>query len=152
MKMKKGIIVILAVAIIGAIAVSAKSKSSDNPAPSNSASAGTSQNTVNADSTSQTNETSYKDGTYTGDSEGTSYGAVQVSVVISGGKITDVNFLQMPQDRGRSTEITNFSEPLLKNETIKGQSANIDFVTGATVTSSGYQMSLQAALDKAVVS
>ena len=41
---------------------------------------------------------------------------------------------------------------MLKQETISAQSANIDTVSGATVTSDGYLQSLQAALDAAHLS
>ena len=39
--------------------------------------------------------------------------------------------------------------PILINESLGAQSANIDMVSGATVTSEGYVQSLQAALDEA---
>ena len=94
----------------------------------------------------------YKDGTYNDQSEDTPYGIVQVAVVVSGGKITDIKFLQMPYDLGHSQQVTSYAEPYLKDETIQRQSANIDFVSGASTTSEAYQLSLQAALDKAVVS
>jgi uncharacterized protein with FMN-binding domain len=55
----------------------------------------------------------------------------------------------MPSDEPRSREITSYSEPGLKQNAITAQSANIDFVSGATSTSYGYKESLQAALDKA---
>jgi len=91
----------------------------------------------------------YKDGTFTGSSEFTPYGTIQISVVISGGKINDINFLQMPSDQQGSQARSDYSKPLLKQETLSRQSANIDFVSGATSTSEGYQQSLQAALNQA---
>lgn len=91
----------------------------------------------------------YKDGTFTGDTAYIPYGPVQIAVVVSGGKITDVNFLQMPSDQGYSRQVAAAAEPLLKQTTLQAQNANIDFVSGATATSSGYQQSLQSALDKA---
>ena len=39
--------------------------------------------------------------------------------------------------------------PLPQQETLQAQSANIDSVSGATVTSDGYKESLQAALNAA---
>jgi len=149
--MKKGIIIILAVAIIGAIALHEKSGGSPHLVSPASTSAGSST-ALNNSSSNQTPTKGYKDGTYTGGTENTPYGAVQISVVVSGGKISDVNFLQMPSDLSRSSEITSFSEPVLKQETLQKQNANLDFVSGATVTSSGYQQSLQAALDQAAIS
>ncbi len=147
--MKKGIIIILAVAIIGAIALHEKSGGNPRLVSPGSVSGATS---AVSNSSNVTPTKSYKDGTYTGQTENTPYGPVQISVAISSGKITDVNFLQMPNDLGHSQEITNFSEPLLKQETLQKQTAKLDFVTGATVTSSGYQQSLQAALDQAAIS
>jgi uncharacterized protein with FMN-binding domain len=41
------------------------------------------------------------------------------------------------------------SEPLLEQETLNKQSFHIDFVSGATQTSEGYQQSLQSALNQA---
>lgn len=149
--MKKGIIIILAVAIIGAIALYEKSNGSPHLVSPASTSSGSSAASSDS-SSSQASTKGFKDGTYTGATENTPYGTVQVAAVVSGGKISDINFLQMPSDLGRSSEITSFSEPLLKHETLQKQSANLDFVSGATVTSSGYQQSLQAALDQAAMS
>ena len=112
----------------------------------------TTQSTVaNTGSSSPTtsSSSSFKDGTYTGNSEDTPYGTVQIAVVVSGGKITDVKFLLMPNDLGHSQEVTAAAEPLLKEITLQKQSSNIDFVSGATSTSQGYQQSLQSALDQA---
>jgi uncharacterized protein with FMN-binding domain len=102
--------------------------------------------------TSDSSATTYKDGTYTGDAEDTIYGTVQVAAVISGGKITDIKFIQMPGPEGHSKEVTAFAESPLKQSTLNHQSANIDFVSGATQTSEGYVQSLQAALDRAAMS
>lgn len=91
----------------------------------------------------------YKDGTFTGAAEQNPYGIVQIAVVISGGKIVDVNFIQMPSGDGHTNEVTAVAGPMLKQTTLQAQSANIDFVSGATSTSESYQMSLQFALDQA---
>lgn len=149
--MKKGIIIILAVAIIGAIGLHEKSNGSPHLVSPSSASSGSSTVSDNT-SASQTPAKGYKDGTYTGQTENTPYGPVEVSVVVSGGKIANINFLQMPSDLEHSAMLTQYSEPLLKQTTLQAQNANIDFVSGATVTSSGYQQSLQAALDQAALS
>jgi uncharacterized protein with FMN-binding domain len=55
----------------------------------------------------------------------------------------------MPGPEGHSKEVTAFSEPYLKQSTLTHQSANIDFVSGATQTSEAYEKSIQAALDQA---
>ena len=149
--MKKGIIIILAVAIIGAIGLHEKSGGTPHLVSPSSTSSGSS--TVSSSSSSApTPSKGYKDGTYTGPTENTPYGPVEISVVVSGGKISNINFLQMPSDLEHSAMLTQYSEPLLKQTTLQAQNANIDFVSGATVTSSGYQQSLQAALDQAAIS
>lgn len=90
-----------------------------------------------------------KDGKYSGVSVGTPYGDVQVQVVVSGGKITDVVALQLTNDGGRSVQISNYAAPILRSEALQAQSANVSSVSGATYTSDGYLNSLQSALDKA---
>ena len=91
----------------------------------------------------------YKDGSYTGDVTDAFYGNVQVKVTISGGKITDVQFLQYPNDRQTSVEINSQAMPLLGQEAIQAQSAQVDGVSGATQTSGAFIQSLQTALQKA---
>jgi uncharacterized protein with FMN-binding domain len=91
----------------------------------------------------------YTDGSYTGPDESNRYGDVQVQAVIRNGRLVDVVALQLPQDRARSQQISNFSAPILHDEAIQSQSAQIDGVSGATYTSTGYAQSLQAALDAA---
>ena len=82
-----------------------------------------------------------------GDVVGTRFGDVQVRLVEAGGKITDVQALQMPFDRRRSNEISQYAEPILHSEALQAQSAQIDTVSGATYTSDAYRTSLQSALD-----
>jgi uncharacterized protein with FMN-binding domain len=152
--MRKGIVVILAVAIIGTLGVYGKSHGQDkntDSAPPINTTASTPTNTLSNSTPvpAPASSSGLKDGTYTGKTEQTVYGPVRIAIVVSGGKITDVTFLQMPDDRGHTQEVTAFAEPLLKQETIGKTNAHIDFVTGATQTSEGYQQSLQSALDQA---
>ena len=79
----------------------------------------------------------------------TRWGAVQVQVMIAGGRITDVVALQYPQDNSRDAEINSYALPALHDEVLAAQSAQVDAISGATVTSDGYLGSLQAALDTA---
>jgi uncharacterized protein with FMN-binding domain len=79
----------------------------------------------------------------------TQYGPVQVRVTLQGGRIADVVALQLPSDRSRSVEISNYAAPRLHDEVLRAQSAQIDVVSGATYTSQGNIRSLQAALDSA---
>ncbi|MEO7236365.1 MAG: FMN-binding protein [Lapillicoccus sp.] len=85
----------------------------------------------------------------TGPSIMTRYGAVQVQVKLSGTHITDVVALHLTDSNRTSVQISAQSAPTLRQEALAAQSAQIDVVSGATYTSTGYQQSLQAALDAA---
>lgn len=87
--------------------------------------------------------------TYTGTAIQTRYGAVQVQVTISSGKITGVTTLQAPSGVPHSSSISAAATPVLASEALTAQSAKIDTVSGATFTSQGYLASLQSALDQA---
>jgi uncharacterized protein with FMN-binding domain len=91
----------------------------------------------------------YVDGTYTGNVADAYYGNVQVRVDISGGKITAVAFLQYPNDRDTSRYINAQAMPMLTQEALQAQSANIDGVSGATATSDAFVESLSSALTQA---
>jgi uncharacterized protein with FMN-binding domain len=88
-------------------------------------------------------------GTYQGSVADTRWGPVQVTITVANGKITSVAVPTYPNNNGRDRQINARALPVLKRETIKAQSADIDTVSGATVTSDGYRESLQAALDAA---
>jgi uncharacterized protein with FMN-binding domain len=87
--------------------------------------------------------------TATGDTVQTRWGPVQVRVTIKSGRLTDVTAVQYPQDNPRDQEINSYALPQLRREALAAQSAQIDMVSGATYTSTGYQQSLQSALDSA---
>jgi uncharacterized protein with FMN-binding domain len=87
--------------------------------------------------------------TYTGDVVPTRWGPVQVSIVMSGGRITDVRVPQHPSGSKRNDEINGRALPVLQRATLAAQSADVDTVSGATFTSEGYRTSLQSALDAA---
>jgi uncharacterized protein with FMN-binding domain len=91
----------------------------------------------------------YKDGQYTGQVFQNQFGDTQVKVTISGGRITDVQALQLPYDRQRSAEISQYAAPQLHDEVLQAQSAQIDTLSGATYTTDSYAQSVQSALDKA---
>ncbi|GIF23385.1 uncharacterized protein with FMN-binding domain [Actinoplanes tereljensis] len=90
--------------------------------------------------------------TYTGSAASTRWGDVQVSITVTDGKITDVQVPVYPSENGRDQEINAYALPMLVQETLDAQSAKIDTVSGATVTSDGYLQSLQSALDAAHLS
>lgn len=83
-----------------------------------------------------------------GDVADTRWGPVQIKVTSSGGKIVDVQAVQYPDGNSRDAEINSQALPMLRSEALKAQSAQIDMISGATVTSEGYLQSLQSALDK----
>jgi uncharacterized protein with FMN-binding domain len=93
--------------------------------------------------------TSYKDGTYQGPPIDAYYGLVQVEVTIQNGAIQNVQFLQYPNDRRTSQEINSIAMPYLQQEAVQAQSAQVDIISGATLTSEGFIMSLQSALQAA---
>jgi len=97
--------------------------------------------------TSGTGSTGTK--TYTGTEAQTQWGIVQVRITVKGGKVTTSAAVQYPNDNGHSQGINSYALPILAQQVVKAQSASIDGVSGATVTSNGYKESLQSALDAA---
>jgi uncharacterized protein with FMN-binding domain len=76
-------------------------------------------------------------------------GPVQVQIRIHNGRLVDVAAPVLPDANFRDVRINDYAVPILRQEALDAQSANIDTVSGATVTSDGYIQSLQAALDSA---
>ena len=74
---------------------------------------------------------------------------VQVGITVKSGTITAVDVVQHPTGNHTDAEINDYALPVLVQDTLKAQSAKIDMVSGATVTSDGYVQSLQSALDQA---
>jgi uncharacterized protein with FMN-binding domain len=87
----------------------------------------------------------YKDGTYTGSVADAFYGNLQAVVVIKGGAIVDVQIPQYPQN-GHSVEVNSAALPVLKQEAIASQNAQMNIVSGATQSSEAFQQSLAIAL------
>lgn len=79
----------------------------------------------------------------------TRFGNVQVQITVSGGRITAATALQAPNRDRRDQQINGYAVPILNREAVAAQSADIDMVSGATITSRAYVQSLQSALDKA---
>ena len=86
--------------------------------------------------------------TIVGSSVQTRYGPVQVSVTFTAGQITDVQALQVPGGHHESVQINARATPILAQEVIAAQSAQIDTVSGATYTSEAYAQSVQSAIDQ----
>ncbi len=91
----------------------------------------------------------YKDGAYTGPSVNAYWGQVQVRAVVQNGQIAKVDILDYPADRRTSQRINSYAIPYLQQETIQAQSARVNAVSGATLTSQAYMQSLQSALNSA---
>jgi len=129
----------------GAATPAASASASPSASTAASATAGTTASAAKTTSTSS----GAKNGTFTGATESIPFGNVQVQAVISGGKLTNVVVLQVPDRGGYEDQIVQVAVPELKSEALSAQSANIDVVSGATYTSQGYAESLQSALDQA---
>ena len=84
-----------------------------------------------------------------GKATSTRWGTVQVQVHLLNGRIVDVVPLAVPDSNSRDYRINSYAVPILQDEALAAQSASIDTVSGATVTSNGYIRSLQSALDAA---
>ena len=83
-------------------------------------------------------------GTFTGPSVNVNYGNVQVKITVVNGRITDAIAVKAPT--GKNDRYTNMAVPVLKQQTLKAQSANIQGVSGASYTSYGWFTSLQGAI------
>jgi uncharacterized protein with FMN-binding domain len=79
----------------------------------------------------------------------TRWGPVQVRVMITAGTITDVVALRFPDAHPLEVELNTNAAAVLRERVLVAQNADVDLVSGATVTSEGYIESLQAALDAA---
>ena len=85
-----------------------------------------------------------KSGTFTGPAIFVNYGTVQVKITVANGRITDAVAVQAPS--GRNDRYTQMAVPILKQQTLAAQSANIKGASGASYTSYGWFKSLQGAL------
>lgn len=88
-------------------------------------------------------------GTYKGTAVQTRFGPVQVQITVANGKITDITALQLTNTDGKSIQISNRAAPLLRSKVLAAQSADVQTVSGATITSDAYLTSVQAAIDAA---
>ena len=86
-------------------------------------------------------------GTFTGDSVDVRYGFVQVKITVENGKIIEAQAVTAPS--GRNDRWTQMSVPVLRQQMLQAQSANINVVSGASFTSYGWYTSLASALAKA---
>ncbi len=86
-------------------------------------------------------------GSFTGSVANTRYGPVQVKITVENGKIVDAQAVQAPS--GSNERYTQKAVPVLRQQTIAIQSANVQGVSGASFTSYGWYQSLASAISKA---
>lgn len=115
--------------------------------PTNNGPVAAAGTTSSGSSSSSSSSSSSK--TYTGAAASTRYGDVQVQITVANGKVTAAAVTQVPWNDHKDQEINSRAVPVLTDETVSAQSADIDMVSGATFTSEGYVESLQSALDQA---
>ena len=125
-----------------AIAVATKSAK-----PTKKARAAASSAATTAPTAAATTAPAAINGTFTGPSVNVNYGDVQVKITVVNGRITDAVAVKAPT--GRNDRWTNMAVPILKEQTLAAQSANIQGASGASYTSYGWHTSLQGALAQA---
>ncbi|MCT9140864.1 FMN-binding protein [Streptomyces violarus] len=133
----KRAIPVLVLSIAGLIPVWRYAPSQDTGSSSSVTEAAAPASTPSASSSGGTTST-----VVSGSTIDTEKGPVQVEVTFDGDKIASVRMLRQP-DHPQTTAAV----PQLIEETLQAQSADIDTVSGATITSDGYKESLQAAID-----
>ena len=138
----------------GALGASADSgpsdASADSGSPSPSDATGSDSSSGSGPSSSTSTGSAMKDGTYTSVSSPNEYGEVQLEVTVKGGRIDSIVALTYPNHTQRSQSISAQAIPELADRAIDAQSSRIDFVSGATETSTAFANSLQDAINKAI--
>jgi uncharacterized protein with FMN-binding domain len=76
------------------------------------------------------------------------YGQLSVTVSEQAGRITGLQMASLSETDARSVFIDDQAIPLLRQQVLAAQNANIDGVSGATFTSQAYAQSVQSALDQ----
>jgi uncharacterized protein with FMN-binding domain len=122
-------------------------KSSKPVAPKSSAGASAPATQAPATTAPPTTSKTSVNGTFTGPSINVNYGNVQVKITVVNGRITDAVAVVAPS--GKNDRWTNMAVPILKAQTLKAQSANIQGASGASYTSYGWYTSVQGALAQA---
>nr|WP_206070332.1 FMN-binding protein [Knoellia sp. DB2414S] len=132
------------------VAGSSSSGSSDSSSSSGSVSGSSSSDSPSSSSSgSSSSGTSSGSTTYSGDTVQTRWGPVQVQITVENGTITKSEAVVYPNGNHEDAQINGYALPILDQEVVQQQSASIDMVSGATVTSEGYLQSLQSAIDQA---
>lgn len=93
--------------------------------------------------------TGYADGTFTGSPADAYYGTIQIQAIVQNGRLVNIKVLQYPSDRRTSVQINRQALPMLRDEVVQAQSANVDIISGATLTSEAFIRSIGSALRQA---
>jgi uncharacterized protein with FMN-binding domain len=88
-------------------------------------------------------------GTFVGPAVRTSYGTMQVQVVLKDGTIVEVQPLVIGRGDGTSVRINQAAVPQLMQRVVAAQSADVSYVSGASYTSQGVLASVRGALANA---
>ena len=127
---------------------SATSQAATPPASAGTTSSDPASSAASPSATPSPTPTVAQDVTIVGSTVQTRYGPLQVSVTFAGADITAVQALQAPSWHGESRQINAYAIPILTQEAVAADSASIDAVSGATVTTQAYRQSLQSAIDQ----
>ena len=92
---------------------------------------------------------SLRDGSFTGPAVRQYYGYVQARVNIQNGRIASIKILRYPSEYYTSVYINTHALPMLEAEVIQAQSVQVSGISGATLTSAAFLMSMEGALQKA---
>lgn len=148
---KKVVLISGLVVLLGAFVVYEKFIATQQPTTEvlNTKQTQTTGDTTPTPQPTNTTTANYKDGIYTGKETSSIYGKAKAEVVIVNGKIKDVLFPEFPNDRVPSTTKSNMAMPIIKQEVIAAQNANVNTVSGATETSASFIKSIADALRQA---
>ena len=127
------------------------STTTGEPPPGSEPTEGTAEPTTTTSvdpSTTSTTTVVPTDVSVTGASVSTEFGEFQVEIIIESGVMVDVVTLSEPGDR-KSRRINDYVLPLYEEDVISTQSADIDAISGATVTWGAYTASVRSAMDEA---
>ena len=108
-----------------------------------------SQAAVAAHEPAETTPPTMESGSFDGNAIVTRFGVVQVRITVDDGRITSVEALQVPNRDRHDYLINDRAVPILNASAVRTQSAEVDLVSGATLTSHAYVESLQSAIDRA---
>lgn len=97
----------------------------------------------------QTNSAGCTAAEITGRTVRTEWGPVQVAARVNNGRVCEVRVLTYPDGDRKSVSINARALPALERQVLTAGNAQIDGISGATVTSDGYRASLQSVLDQA---